>query len=82
MAPRSLDELLQALGVADASAVLFGRLPVTSPETTTQPPPARDSYAAFSESQSISVTLEECLLLRVAGARDGRPTFQTPATKT
>ena len=73
---RSLEELLVALDVTEASAVLFGVLPATTRETTVKPPPVADVYAAFSEHKSIVVSLEECLVLRTAGAKDGRPVFR------
>jgi len=77
---RTLEELLLALKVSDASAVIFGKLPVVSKDTPRTPVPATQTYAAFSDHEKLEVTLEECLILRAAGARDARPSFTPPVT--
>jgi hypothetical protein len=73
---RTLKELLQALNVTDASAVVFGKLPTRGPSTNEEALvfPSGDTFAAFSEHGSIPISFQECALLQAAGAKDGRPT--------
>jgi hypothetical protein len=71
--------LLQELNVADASAVLFGKLPSGGSSSNGEALvfPSGDTFAAFSDHGSITISFQECAILQAAGAKDGRPTAFT-----
>jgi hypothetical protein len=73
---RSLEEMLRALNVKNASAVVFGKLPNGNSSANREALifPTGDTFGAFSDSGSIAISFQECAILQAAGAKDGSPT--------
>ncbi len=68
--------MLELLDVADASEIIFGKLPSGDSAANREALvfPTGDTFGAFSEHGSIAISFQECAILQAAGAKDGRPT--------
>jgi len=69
---RSLEELLTVLSVRLASAVTLRNLQTTVAASPAKKLLTSDPFGGFSEGSAVSLSLDECALLKQAGAVDER----------